>query len=159
MSKEFIVKTEQDYLDLFNYVNGDLRKYVVSTHAKNFTFKPFDVRIDTHKKEKSYKQLQGFYRIAKNLKPYLEDWTQEHWDEKRIKQFFKMRYGYATAFKGVMVCKSFKDASMDDLIGVIKEMQKFGDEMDLPQEITELKKYDQLAMEEFYKINKEGKNE
>jgi hypothetical protein len=150
MTKKYIVKTTEDYRDLQDHVNRVLYNHVV----KNLDFKPFEVTIEEYKKRKSYKQLQGFYRIARNLIPYFGEWTQEHWNEEKLKEFFKKRYGYVTNFKGVTLCKSFKDASMDDLIGVIKEMQKFGDEMDLPKEITELKSEDQRVMEEFYGINK-----
>lgn len=146
MTKKFEIKTTVDFYNFSTYINTDLYNYV----ERNLDFKPFDVTVEEHKKKKSYPQLQGFYRIARNLIPYFKEWTQEFWDEEKLKEFFKKRYGYTTTFKGITTCKSFKDADMDDLIGVIKEMQKFGDEMDLPKEVTELISADKKALEEYY---------
>lgn len=109
--------------------------------------KSFEVEVRAIKKSKSYKQLKGLYRLFGILLPHFQEWTGEHWDNEKIKELIKKRYGYTTRFKGVEVCKSLKDASMDDLIGIIKETEKFGAEMGIEncylenQEMIELVNY------------------
>jgi len=132
--KKFVVKNKADFAGLLIYFMGTVKSWV----DKQDFLKPFTVTIEEYKEKKSYPQLQGFYRIARNLVPYFKEWTHEYWDEEKIKEFIKKRYGYTVCFKGVQVCKSFKDATKEDMIGIIKEIQKFGDEMDLPKEVTEL---------------------
>lgn len=115
------------------------------TCKKNLT--GFEIEIRGLKKSKSYKQLKGFHRLLGILVPYLSEWTQEYWDVDRVKNHVKQRYGYTKEFQGVTTCKSCKFATVDDMIGLIKETEKFAAEMDVKecflenQEMKELLEY------------------
>lgn len=136
---------EQENRDFWERITNTLNKQVFA--AKKQVKNDFEVEIRLLKKSKSYKQLKGLYRLFGILLPYFKEWTGEYWDNEKIKELIKKRYGYTTKFKGVEICKSLKDATMEDLIGIIKETEAFGAEMGVEnchlesQEMQELLNY------------------
>lgn len=107
----------------------------------------YEIEVRELKKTKSSKQLKGFHRLVGILLPRFQEWTGEYWDSAKIKELIKKRYGYTTKFKGVEICKSCKDATKDEMIGLIKETEMFAAEMGVEnchlenQEMIELINY------------------
>lgn len=132
-------------------ITGNLNA-AVFTEKRSFT-KDFEIEIRDVKKVKSYKQLKGLYRLFTVLLPHFQEWTGEYWDNEKIKELIKKRYGYTTKFRGVEICKSLKDAKMEDLIGIIKETEKFGAEMGV--ENCHLESWEMIELEKHYLKNHE----
>lgn len=139
------VQFKQDNRQHWDLITSTLNRQVFA--AKKDYKGDFEVEIRALKKAKSYKQLKGLYRLFGILLPHFKEWTGEYWDSEKIKELIKKRYGYTSKFKGVEICKSLKDATMNDLIGIIKETEVFAAEMGVEncylqsQEMTELLEY------------------
>ena len=113
--------------------------------------KSFEVTVGDLKKSKTYQQLRGFHRLLGVLVPYFKEWSGEDcWDKEKVKDFIKKRHGYTVRFHNIEVVKSCKDATIKEMMGLIKEIQKFGAGMDIV-EALELRSEELRDLEEFYK--------
>lgn len=83
----------------------------------------------TERRAKSYQQLKGFHRLIDILVPYFKEWTGEYWDRHQVKDFIKFRNGYTVRCKGIEVSKSCKEATIENMRGLIEEVTKFAAEM------------------------------
>lgn len=83
----------------------------------------------SEKKEKSYKQLRGFHRLINILVSYFVEWTGENWDMDKVKDYIKIKNGFTVRFNGIESPKSCKEATIKDMMSLIKEVEKFAAEM------------------------------
>ena len=145
MTQTFIFKQENREID-WDRFTSKLNTAVFD--AKKQLKIDFEIEIRPLKKAKSYQQLRGLYRLIGILLPHFQEWTGEYWDKEKIKELIKKRYGYTTKFRGVEICKSCKDASMNDMIGMIKETEAFAAEMGI--EGCYLESWEMIELQKYY---------
>ena len=112
----------------------------------------FQVEIKKLAKKKTHAQLRGFHRLINILVPYFKDWTGQAWDEDSVKDLIKRRNGFVKRFKGVEITKSCKDATLEEMTGLIKEVETFAAEMEVENCYLESQEWKEL--ESFYQNRK-----
>ncbi len=111
--------------------------------------KDFDVTISEHKRIKSWRQLKGLYRLLGKIVPVLKDVDPStYFDVEKVKIIIKDLFGYYDTYNGIKLYKSCKDATIEDMIGLIKTAEKFGDEMGVKD--CFLTSEETIALNEYY---------
>ena len=108
----------------------------------------FELSIGEIKKDKRYKQLRGFHRLLDILVPYFVGWTGEIWDQSKVKEFIKKKADFTIKYHNIVVVKSCKEASLEEMSVLIKEVEKFAAEMGV--EDCFLKSDELRDLEEYY---------
>lgn len=112
--------------------------------------KDFVVSIEPLKKGKSYKQIRGLYRLIQKIVPVLKEIDPStYFDVEKVKIIIKDMYGYFDTYDGIKLYKSCKDATIEDMMGLIKTAENFGQEMGV--EDCFLSSEEELALKEYYK--------
>ena len=129
-----------------------LRKELRTLQQTLMSFKGgLELTISEIKEDKSYKQLRGFHRLIDLLVPYFKDWTGELWNRDEVKDYIKRRNGYCKTMKGIDVVKSCKNATKEEMMGLIEEVIKFAAEVDIPNVL--LDESEARDVNQFYSTN------
>lgn len=112
----------------------------------------FQIEVGKLAKKKTHAQLRGFHRLIRILVPHFKEWTGQAWDDDSIKDLIKRRNGYTKRFKGVEITKSCKNASIEEMTGLIKEIEVFAAEMGI--ENCKLESREWRELEDYYQKNK-----
>lgn len=108
------------------------------------------INVDKFKKKKSYKQIKGLYRLLGKIVPVLKDIDPStYFDAEKVKVIIKDQFGYYDTYNGIKLYKSCKDATIEDMMGLIKTAERFGDEMGVLD--CFITSEEELALKEFYK--------
>jgi hypothetical protein len=140
-------------MQAIDVVNDELRKVFVD-YKTNLVGgdkpKDFTITIEPFKKGKSYRQIRGLYRLLGKIVPVLKEIDPStYFDVEKVKVIIKDQFGYFDTYNGIKLYKSCKDATIEDMMGLIKTAEKFGQEMGV--EDCFLSSEEELALKEYYK--------
>ena len=114
--------------------------------------KSFIVEI---RRNKTSGQLKGFHRLLGLIANFISQSEGKFCDIEFAKEMIKQEYGYINICNGYKLGKSCKNATIEDMIGLIKTAEVFGQNMGI--EDCYLMSYEELELEEFYQLKKEYK--
>lgn len=147
MGKQSFIFLQQTKKNDWPKIVMDLRK---EFHEWQDGDKDFQVTIELHKKSKTWQQLKGLYRLLEKICPVLREQTGMYFDVEKVKTIIKDEYGYYHEYKGVKLYKSLKDASVNDMMAIIKTTEVFGQSLGIDD--CYIKSYEIDQLKEFYNI-------
>lgn len=109
----------------------------------------FEMTIAEINKSKTSKQLRGFHRLIDILVPYFKEWTGGINNRDSVKDYIKTISGFTTRYKGIQVPKSCKDATKEEMLQLIQEVERFASEMGI--ENCFLRSDERSDLENYYK--------
>lgn len=104
------------------------------------------------KEDKTSRQLRGFHRLCGLIADFISESGGIACDKEMAKEYIKKQYGFISRYKGLDVCKSCKNASMEEMKDLIKTAEIFGAENGI--EDCYLLPYEQQDFEKYYNVRK-----